>query len=320
MGRVRPQKVIRRFFFLILAAVLAVPAPAQDTVIRVAVRLVHMLASVKDGNGQLISSLNKNDFTITDNGVKQDIAVFERQTEQPLSVALMVDTSASTGIEIRYELESVRKFLRALVVEGNPRDALALYSFNWQVTLHRAYTRSFDRLDQALRQLRSEGGTSLYDAIFLGSREIEYREGRHVMVIVTDGGDTTSYKDFHQALEAAQRSDVVMYPVVVIPIANDAGRNTGGENALATLAAGTGGRVFTPSSASELDRVFEDILRELRTQYLIGYYPKDVPPTKDRYHTLKVSVQAPPGVKNLRVTTRSGYYGDVDASGGGPGR
>jgi len=299
---------------------LSVPALAQDTTIRVAVRLVHMLATVKDANGQLISSLNKTDFTVLDNGVKQDIAVFERQTEQPLSVALMVDTSASTGIEIRYELDSVRKFLRALVVEGNPRDALALYSFNWQVTLHAAYTRRFDKLDQALRQLRSEGGTSLYDAIYLGSRELEYREGRHVMVVVTDGGDTTSYKDFHQALEAAQRSDAVMYPVVVIPITNNAGRNTGGENALATLAAGTGGRVFTPSSASELDLVFEDILRELRTQYLIGYYPKNVPPTKDRYHLLKVTVQAPHDSRNLRVTTRNGYYGDAEASGSGLGR
>jgi Ca-activated chloride channel family protein len=317
VGRIRPEKVIRRALcFLIPVVCLAVPGSAQDTVIRVAVRLVHMLVTVKDANGQLISSLNKNDFTIFDNGVKQDVALFERQTEQPLSVALMVDTSASTGIEMRYELDSVRKFLRALVVEGNPRDALALYSFNWQVTLQSAYTRRFTKLDQALRQLRSEGGTSLYDAIYLGSRELEYREGRHVMVMVTDGGDTTSYKDFHQALEAAQRSDLVMYPVVVIPITNDAGRNIGGENALATLAAGTGGRVFTPSSAGELDRVFEDILRELRTQYLIGYYPKDVPPTKDRYHTLKVTVQGPRDGKNLRVTTRSGYYGDVDTSGG----
>jgi len=313
--------VIRRALcFLIPAVCLAVPALAQDTVIRVAVRLVRMLATVKDANGQLISSLNKGDFTVFDNGVKQEVAVFERQTEQPLSVALMVDTSASTGIEIRYELDSVRKFLRALVVEGNPKDALALYSFNWQVTLHAAYTRRFEKLDQALRQLKSEGGTSLYDAIYLGSRELEYREGRHVMVVVTDGGDTTSFKDFHQALEAAQRADLVMYPVVVIPITNDAGRNTGGENALATLAAGTGGRVFTPSSAGELDLVFEDILRELRTQYLIGYYPKDVPPTKDRYHTLKVTVESPRGGKNLRVTTRSGYYGDVDASGSGSGR
>ena len=316
MGRVRPQKVIPRAIGFLLAALLAAPALPQDAVIRVNVRLVRTLVTVKDGNGQLIGSLNKEDFTLFDNGVKQDIAVFERQTEQPLSVAVLVDTSASTGIELRYELDSVSKFLRALLGEGNPDDTVALYSFNWQVNLLSSYTRRFARLDGQLKQLKSEGGTSLYDAIYLASRELELREGRHVMVIVTDGGDTTSVKDFHQALEAAQRADVLMYPVLVVPITNDAGRNVGGENALTTLAAGTGGRVFLPTLGAELDRAFSDILRELRTQYLIGFYPKDVPPTKDRFHTLKVGVAG----RNLRVITRSGYYGDTSEPGQRSGR
>ena len=90
----------------------------------------------------------------------------------------------------------------------------------------------------------------MYDAIFLASRELEYRNGRHVMVLVTDGGDTTSSKDYHQALESAQLADTIMYPILVVPITNDAGRNVGGENALTTLAAGTGGRVFTPNLGS----------------------------------------------------------------------
>ena len=296
----------RTAWLLISLFALAAIAPPQDTVIRVNVRLVRALVTVKDSAGQLIGSLNKNDFNISDNGVKQDIAVFERHTEQPLSVAVLVDTSASTGIQLRYELDSTSKFFKALLGEGNPDDAAALYSFNWEVRLIRSFTRNFATLDQRLKLLKSEGGTSLYDAIYLASRDLESREGRHVMVVVTDGGDTTSVKDFHHALEAAQLADVVMYPVLVIPITNDAGRNIGGENALTTLAAGTGGRVFTPSIGAELDRAFADILRELRTQYLIGFYPKGVPPTKDRFHTLKVSVQG----RNLRVITRSGYYGD----------
>ena len=302
--------------FLLSALFVAAPAQPQESVIRVDVRLVRMLVTVKDANGQLIGSLNRDDFALFDNGVRQDIAVFERQTEQPLSVAVLVDTSASTGIELRYELDSVSKFLKALLGEGNPDDTVALYSFNWQVNLVSSYTRRFARLDGQLKQLRSEGGTSLYDAIYLASRELELREGRHVMVIVTDGGDTTSVKDFHQALEAAQLADVLMYPVLVVPITNDAGRNVGGENALTTLAAGTGGRVFLPSLGAELDRAFSDILRELRTQYLIGFYPKDVPPTKDRFHTLKVSVTG----RNLRVLTRSGYYGESTGPGQRSGR
>jgi len=311
MGRVCPQKVISRSIRVFLALALALPIAAQQPpTIRVNVRLVRALVTVKDANGQLIGSLNKSDFVVSDNGVSQNISVFERQTEQPLSVAMLVDTSASTGIELRYELDSVSKFFKALILEGNPDDTAALYSFNWQVTLLRGYTRRFASLDQSLKQLKSEGGTSMYDAIYLASRELELRPGRHVMVLVTDGGDTTSNKDFHQALEAAQLADTVLYPILVVPITNDAGRNIGGENALTTLAAGTGGRVFTPSVGAQLDTAFADILRELRTQYLIGYYPKDVPLTKDRFHLLKVNVTG----RNLRVITRSGYYGDFDES------
>ncbi len=322
MGRIRPKKVIRPAVSALLAAlVLCAPATSQgparqpgparqddDTTIRVNVRLVRMLVTVKDAAGQLIGSLNKSDFAVYDNGVKQDVAVFDRSTEQPLSVAMMVDTSASTGIEIRYELDSVSRFLKVLLGEGNPDDTVALYSFNWEVWQRCNYTRRFSLVDQLLKQLKSEGGTSLYDAIFLASRDLEYRNGRHVMVLVTDGGDTTSRKNYHQALESAQLADTIMYPVLVVPITNDAGRNVGGENALTTLAAGTGGRVFTPNLGAQLDRAFDDILHELRTQYLVGFYPKDVPPAKDRFHTLKVAVQN----RNLRVSTRSGYYGEAN--------
>jgi Ca-activated chloride channel family protein len=310
--------VIRRAVcFLVSAVCLSAPGwPQESPTIRVNVRLVRLLATVKDANGQLMSSLNKNDFTVYDNGVPQEIAVFDRQTEQPLSIAVLVDSSASTGIQMHYELDSVRKFFKALLQEGNPRDTAALYSFNWEVTLMSAFTRRFARLDSSLRQVHSEGGTSMYDAIYLSSQHLELRDGRHVIVIVTDGGDTTSVKSYHQALQTAQMADAVMYPVLVMPITNDAGRNIGGENALTTLAAGTGGRVFTPSASAELDRAFEDILRELRTQYLIGYYPRDVPLSKDRFHTLKLDVRG----RNLRVLTRSGYYGESNESTKGMGR
>jgi Ca-activated chloride channel family protein len=320
MGRFRPEKVIRAAAcFLITALGLCAQPPSagpasNDTVIKVNVRLVRMLVTVKDAAGQLIGSLNKTDFTVYDNGVKQDIAIFDRQTEQPLSVAMMVDTSASTGIEKSYELDSVSRFLRALLNEGNPQDTVSLYTFDWQVWQRSGYTRRFAQVDQILKQLKSTGGTSLYDAIYLASRDLEYRKGRHVMVLVTDGGDTTSSKDFHQALESAQLADTILYPVLVVPISNDAGRNVGGENALAELAAGTGGHVFTPNLEAQLDRAFDDILRELRTQYLVGFYPRDVPPTKDRFHTLKVNVAPPASSRGLRVNTRSGYYGEANGS------
>lgn len=288
---------------------LPVAAP-QDSVIRVRVRLVRMLVTVKNAGGGLVGNLTRNNFTIFDNGAKQEIALFEHHTEQPLSIALLFDTSASVGIALKYESDSATRFLRAVLREGNPADELALYTFNWQVGLRADYTRRAERLERALRQIRAEGGTSLYDAIYLASEDMESREGRHVIIVVTDGGDTTSYKDFHAALDAAQRADAVIYPILVMPITNDAGRNIGGENALTTLAKGTGGMVFTPDLGPALDDAFTDILTALRTQYLLGFYPKDVPLTKNRFHQLRVTVDVP----RLRVITRSGYYGDSEDS------
>lgn len=304
--------MIRLLFCFVFAALGLTAQP--EPVIRVNVRLVHMLVTVKDAAGQLVGSLNKNDFTVYDNGVRQEIAVFDRETAQPLSVAMMVDTSASTGIEKSYELNSVSRFLHALLTQGNPADTVSLYTFDWQVSQHSNYTRRFARLDAILKDLRSTGGTSLYDAIYLGSRGLEYRNGRHVMVLVTDGGDTTSYTDYHAALEAAQLADAVLYPILVVPITNAAGRNVGGENALTTLAAGTGGRVFKPGLGAALDNAFDEILRELRTQYLIGFYPKDVPPSTERFHTLNVVVGGPAAARGLRVITRSGYYGEANGA------
>ena len=123
------------------------------------------------------------------------------------------------------------RFLRALLPEGNPEDAVALYSFNWQIVKQNGFTRNVPAVERSLKALRGEAGTSLYDAILLASRDIEDRRGRKVLVIVTDGGDTISHSDFQRAAEAAQLADAVIYPVLIVPITNDAGRNVGGENA-----------------------------------------------------------------------------------------
>jgi Ca-activated chloride channel family protein len=268
------------------------------------VNLVRLLVSVRDSNGALITNLDRQDFRVLDNGVEQKITVFERNTSVPLSVAMMIDTSGSTRVDLHYETESLLRFIPTLLGAGNPDDCFALFSFNWRVSLESDFSRSLKRAEHALHGLHGEGGTSLYDAIYLVSDTLATREGRHVMVVVTDGGDTTSYKKYPDALAAAQRADVVMYPIVVIPIAGDAGRNTGGEHALATLAASTGGRIFYPEGFDRLDAAFADILRELRTQYLLGYYPHGVREQPRSFHSLKVEVPNAP----VRITTRTGYY------------
>ena len=288
---------------------------AAQPVFKVNVRLVRVLATVKDAAGQLVGSLNKDDFQILDNSVPQQLAIFEHHTEQPLSITVMIDTSASTGIDLKFEVDSVNRFFRALFREGNPADAASLLAFNWETVQLCGFTHNPARLDAALRGIRSDGGTSLYDSIFLAAGGLEGREGRHVIVVVTDGGDTTSYKSFHDALHAAQTTDTVLYPVVVIPIENNAGRNTGGEHALATLAENTGGRTFSPTLGDELDAAFQEILRDLRTQYLLGYYPAGVPLTKDPYHRIEIKLKRP----DLRVSARSGYYGETEAPQGARG-
>jgi len=278
--------------------------------IKVDVKLVRLLVSVKDAKGELVGSLEKPDFTVYDSGVKQDVAVFEHHTEVPLSVSLLIDTSGSTATNLRYESTSVERFLRALLREGNPADAAALYAFNDEVTRMNSFTRREQPLIDSLKELKGKAGTSFYDAVYLASRELTRRDGRHVIVAVTDGGDTTSDKKYADAFEAAQKADAIIYPILVVPITNDAGRNLGGERALSTLASGTGGRVFQPTGASELDQAFTQILRDLRTQYLVAYYPRNVPADAPRFHLVKVELSR----KDLRATTRTGYYGDATAS------
>jgi Ca-activated chloride channel family protein len=267
--------------------------------------LVRLFVSVRDrSTNAIVTNLNKDDFTVTDENTAQQIAIFERNTSMPLSIAILVDTSGSTRKDLAVETNAILKFLKAVKQAGNDDDALAVYSFNWQVRMDVGFTRSEHRAERALRSLQNEGGTSLYDAIYLVSDDISEREGRHVMIVVTDGGDTTSYKKFDEAVQAALRSDSILYPVVIVPIQAEAGRNTGGEHALDTLARATGGRPFYPAGATALNDAFSDILRELRTQYLLGYYPKAVPTASRRYHRVTVKTEK----SDLKVTARSGYY------------
>ena len=293
---------------LVCASVLlAALAVAQDPILRVDVRLVRVVTTVRDASGSLLGTLNKEDFMVLDNAVPQTVSYFERRTEQPLSVALLVDISGSTAKDLPFETDSISHFLKTLFAEGNREDAVSLYSFNFQVMQHTSFTNNAGELKSKLRSLHAEAGTAMYDAICLASNDLNNRPGRRVILIVTDGGDTFSSKHYKDALQAAQLADAVIYPILVIPVEASAGRNTGGEHALITLAQGTGGRVFQPTLGSGLDAAFSDILMELRTQYLLGYYPHDVPLTKEKFHRLEVRVDRP----GLRVLARNGYYGEA---------
>jgi Ca-activated chloride channel family protein len=281
---------------------------AQPPKFRSDVNLVRVVTTVKTQEGQIVGTLNKDEFEVYDNGVKQQIRTFEHQTEQALSVVLMVDTSGSTAKELKYEADAASRFFHALLGEGNLEDTAALYTFNWEVREQQPFTRDLRGLDARLKLLHGEAGPAMYDAVYLGAQRLEARPGRKVIVVVTDGGDTVSKTTVHKALEAAQLADAVIYAIVVMPITNEAGRNIGGEHALEFMAKGTGGRCFLPTIGPDLDKAFTSIITELRTQYLLGFYPQNVPLTKDRFHKLEVRVLRP----DLRVSARNGYYGEVE--------
>ena len=289
----------------------AVASAQETTIFRADVNLVHIIAAVRNKAGELVGALNKDDFAIADNGVPQEIAVFNRQTEQPLSVAVLIDVSGSTAKDLKIEIDSASRFLHVLLSEGNPEDRIALYSFDDAVRMVHNYTHDFASLDAKLKKVAGSAGTSLWDAIYLVSKDLEPRQGRKVMVIISDGGETTSRYDSHQALQAAQLADAVIYPVIIMPITNGAGRNVGGENALKFMADGTGGRTFLASLGRVLDKAFDDIVTELRTEYFIGFYPHNVPVPRDPFHRLTVTVKRP----ELQVSARNGYYGEAEPKG-----
>ena len=159
-----------------LLALLCCGRPGAGRDFKVDVQLVRLLVTVKNPAGDLVGSLDKRDFTVFDNGVPQEIAVFEHQTTQPLSVTLMIDTSGSTAKDLKYETVRSARFLNALVKEGNPDDAASLYSFNDEVTLLNSFTRRLGRARRQPASIKADAGTSLYDAIYLSPSALRGRE------------------------------------------------------------------------------------------------------------------------------------------------
>jgi Ca-activated chloride channel family protein len=302
----RPQVLTRAAAAAVLASSFAVVrAQEEPPSFRVDVSLVNVLVTVKDASGKPLGDLEKEDFTILDGGMPRPVTVFERRTDRPLSVALMIDASLSTAIELDQERISARTFIQNLLREGShPADRVAVLKFSAYVDLLADFTRSLRALTRALRSVQAESGTSLYDAILLASEELAGREGRRVMIVITDGGDTTSNTDYQQAMRAAHGIDAVIYGMIVMPIKSDAGRNTGGENTLKSLAANTGGATFVQLGAENLDDAFDQILRNLRTQFLLGYYPPELTETNEAFRPIEVRVNRP----DVTVLARKGYF------------
>jgi Ca-activated chloride channel family protein len=268
------------------SAAFAVPLRArreQRGEIRVQTDLVNILASVTDANGRPIPDLTQDAFSLSEEGVPQKIERFEAQTNRPLDLALMVDSSMSAYKDMKFETEAAARFIQQVV---RPGDTLGVFEFDESVTQLSDFSDKVPKLQDAVRHIQLGSGTSIYDALVLGSNALRRRpEGRRrAIVLVTDGGETTSVSKFEDARRVAVDSGTLLYTIIIRPVKNENGRNTAGEHALITITDSTGGAMFILDDMSQLNEMFDRINRELRTQYLLGYYPQPAPPPGSYRH------------------------------------
>ncbi|HEY2858345.1 MAG TPA: VWA domain-containing protein [Terracidiphilus sp.] len=276
----------------------------QDTgaTFRIESKLVNLFVNVTDQNGAIVGGLAKEDFKIFEDGRAQDITIFERESEMPLDLVLAIDTSASTFIDRTRERDASKAFVHALMRQ---QDRMALFEFSTFVTVRVPFTNKVAELDHGLNALRGGDATALYDAIYLASDSLAPKQGRKVLVIVSDGGDTAKSTTYEVAREEALRGEVMIYSVIDVPIAASAGRDLGGEHALITLAEDTGGKSFYVEEG-DLNKAFAKVSDDLRTQYLIGYYPHNQVRGVS-FHRINVTVpRAASAAFNIRY--KSGYY------------
>ena len=281
--------------------------PAQELTLRMDVRLVSVFVNVIDQNGAIVSGLTRENFALAEDGRPQQIAVFEHLSDLPLNLTLAIDTSGSVHKDMAEEADAAKRFAHALL---RPQDQMSLLQFATEVRELTPFTNKVSQIDHGLGQLHGDWATSLYDAICLASGRLGGKEGRRVLVLVSDGDDTASNASYGKAVEQALRNEVMIYSIIDVPIEASAGRDLGGEHAMISLAEQTGGKSFYVSDGG-LDKAFTRVSDDLRTQYLLGYYPKNQEPGR-AFHRLQVTIpRAAAGAFSIRH--RTGYYTDSPA-------
>jgi len=284
-----------------------VPAPAaadsDATRILVDVTRVNVLFTVTDKKGRFITDLARDDFQVVENKRPQNIMEFTAESDLPLRLAILVDTSNSVRDRFRFIQEAAVEFINSVL---RPKEDRALVvSFDTATELVSDLNNDPERLDQLIRDLRPGGGTSLYDAIFYACRDkLAADQPRHkfrrAMVILSDGDDNQSRVTRDQALELAQKADVVIYTIST----NITRSESEGDKVLKYFANETGGQAFFPFKVEDLSQSFENIADELRHQYNLFYRP-DPMKTDGKYQTIAIRVK---GRKDLVVRARKGYY------------
>ena len=286
------------------------PSSAQQesepaTTLKVDVNLVNVFVTVTDEHGAPVGGLKKENFVLSEDDREQTVKVFDKESALPLSIALAIDTSLSTRQDLPLEQASAKRFAHQIL---RPVDALSVYAFSETVyDATRGYTADLKHIDESIEHIRMGAATALYDAIYLASRALDHRKGRKVIVLITDGGDTVSKVDYKEAVRAAEEAEALVYSIIVVPIESSAGREIGGEHALIQLSEDTGGKHYYATSITQLDDAFRKISDELRTQYLLAYYPSQRASFSE-FRRIEVKVVGVADSPTYRVRHRAGYY------------
>jgi VWFA-related protein len=300
-------------------------AAQDEATIKVDVSIVNILCSVHNKGNGLVGNLEKKDFQIFEDGKQQEIKYFTRETDLPLTIGLLVDTSKSQERLMEPERRAASEFFTKVL---RKKDLAFLMQFGAEAELLQDSTNSPKLLQDGLRQLRlsvpvgglhpgpvptqqSQAGTILFDAVYLAADEkLKGEVGRKAMVLITDGVDTGSRISIAKAIEAAQKADSIIYSIDYEDRAAYGGGfgtinlgGGGGERDLGKMSSETGGRVFKVDRKNSLDDIFREIQEEMRSQYAIGYTSTN--PKKDGgYRKIDIKVAE----KDYKVQARKGYY------------
>jgi VWFA-related protein len=283
------------------------PPPAlqadEAAPIRVDVTRVSLLYTVTDHKGRFVTNLTKDDFEVIDSKKAQEVLEFNAESDLPLRLGILIDTSNSIRDRFKFEQDAAIEFLNN-TIHAN-QDKAMLVSFSETAELVADLIPDTEKLATAIRQLRPGGGTSLYDAVFFACRDkLSQDQPKHkfrrAIVLVTDGDDNQSHYTRDQALEMAQKADVVVYAIST----NISKVESDGDKVLKYLTAETGGKAFFPFKVEDLEQSFENIANELRHQYNIAYRPEPLK-TDGLFHPIELRVR---NRKDLVVHVRKGYY------------
>ena len=284
------------------------PPAQEDKPVKLRADLVTVITSVTDSAGNQINDLTQRDFDLYEDGTLQDIAGFYREGQIPLRLIFLFDTSGSIRHRFDFEQRAAAQFFRNVMREG---DQAALMSVSSDAKIELQFTSDIEQLVRALGQLKPQGATALYDAMIGAARYLRPSDGRHVMVVLSDGTDTVSTSTLAQALTEAQRSDAIIYGVHSTGVAPSASvQDLAGEFVLKAMCEDTGGRAFFPpiyedqkKEARDLEEIYKRLAAEVRAQFVLTYYSKGEARASS-FRAIRVDVKRP----GLQVRARRGYY------------